>query len=306
MVPETTFITLDADVTTREKSHATSLHVEETDNRGVVLRGSIPLGRETPAIIWHEVSEPADFARALLIESLQRNDVDVSASALGSNDKDSLPSAAELAKLPKLSEYTSPPFREYVKVILKVSHNLHASTLPLLLASRHGERSLSQGMLREGALLKTLGVEISTISLGSGAGGSRADLVTPRATVTLLQRMTSQPSFAAYDAALPVLGRDGTLAKMVDADSPAKGHVRAKTGTFGAESALDGHAVLTSKALAGYMETASDRPLVFAVFLNNVRSPSAQPDGSEGAAAAGRLLGKLCEVFFNDKGNATE
>jgi D-alanyl-D-alanine carboxypeptidase/D-alanyl-D-alanine-endopeptidase (penicillin-binding protein 4) len=301
MVPNTSFITLDADVTTREKSHATSLSVEEASGRGVVLRGSIPLGRDTPAITWHEVSQPADFARALLIEALNRHGVRVRASALGSNDRAALPSSQEVAKLPKVAEYTSPPFRENVKVILKVSHNLHASTLPLLIAARHGERSLSQGMRREGALLKTLGVDLSTISLGSGAGGSRADLVTPRATVTLLRQMTLQPSFAAYDSALPVLGRDGTLTTAVDSDSPAKGHVRAKTGTYYVENALNDHTVLTSKALAGYMETASDRPLAFAFFLNNLPSPPVQPDGSEGASAAGRVLGRLCEQFFDDR-----
>jgi D-alanyl-D-alanine carboxypeptidase/D-alanyl-D-alanine-endopeptidase (penicillin-binding protein 4) len=119
--------------------------------------------------------------------------------------------------------------------------------------------------------------------------------------VTLLQHMTSQPSFAAYDSALPVLGRDGTLTSAVESDSPAKGHVRAKTGTYYVESALNDHTILTSKALAGYMETASDRPLIFAFFLNNIPSPPAQPDGSEGATAAGRVLGRLCELFFDDR-----
>ena len=77
-----------------------------------------------------------------------------------------------------MAEYTSPPFREYAKVILKVSHNLHASTLPLLIASRHGERRSPRGSAR-GRIAASLGVDTSSISLGGGAGGSRADLVTP-------------------------------------------------------------------------------------------------------------------------------
>lgn len=303
MVPQTSYITLDAKVMTGPEQHATSLSVEDEPGRGVVVRGTVPVGRAKPAIVWHEVARPADFARALLIESLARHSVHVKASALGSNDKKSLPSADELAKLPKVAEYTSPPFREYVKVILKVSHNLHASTLPLLVASRHGERTLARGLLREAEHLKALGVDPSSISLGSGAGGSRADLVTPRATVTLLRAMTSQPSFAAYDAALPVLGRDGTLTKAVNQESPARGHVRAKTGTFFVENALDGRTVLTSKALAGYMETATDRPLVFAFFMNNLPSPA---EGPAGTAIAGRVMGRLCEAFFDDKADDGE
>ena len=70
-----------------------------------------------------------------------------------------------------MAEYTSPPFSEYLRVILKVSHNLHASTLPLLLAARHGERTLQAGLKQEGIILKTLGVEPATISFGGGAGG---------------------------------------------------------------------------------------------------------------------------------------
>src|SRR5205807_2249310 len=137
-----------------------------------------------------------------------------------------------VSKLPKAADYTSPPFREYVRVILKVSHNLHASTLPMLLAAQHGETTLAEGLRREGRLLKELGVDPAAISFGGGAGGSRADLVTPRATVALLRGMAKRLDFAAFQEALPVLGRDGTLAKAVPPTSPARGHVRAKTGTY--------------------------------------------------------------------------
>src|SRR5262249_44379103 len=151
-----------------------------------------------------EIDEPPSFARALLIEALRRRGVRVAASPLGTNTTASLPPAAELAKLPKVAEYTSPPFGEYLRVILKVSHNLHASTLPLLLAARHGDRTLADGMKRQGGDLKTLGIAPASISFGGGAGGDRADMATPRATVTLLRAMAARPDFVAYDAALPI------------------------------------------------------------------------------------------------------
>ena len=158
------------------------------------------------------------------------------------------------------------------------------------------------GLRREGIILKTLGVEPGTISFGGGAGGARADLVTPRATVTLLRAMAARPDFAAYDTALPILGRDGTLAKAVGKDSPVRGHVHAKTGTYYVENDLDGKTILTSKALAGYLETASGRSLVFAAFVNNVPLDAPRPDRpvSEATAEAGRVLGKLCEVIYAD------
>ena len=105
---------------------------------------------------------------------------------------------------------------------------------------------------------------------------------------------------SAFDAALPILGRDGTLARAVAPDSPARGHAHAKTGTYWVDNELSGKAVLTSKALAGYLETASGRPLVFAFFVNNVMLDAPRPGRtvSDATAEAGRLLGKLCEVFY--------
>ena len=46
------------------------------------------------------------------------------------------------------------------------------------------------------------------------------------------------------------------------------------------------------------METASGRRLVFAFFLNNV--PIAGDGVNDATTAAGRLLGKLCEAFYDD------
>src|SRR5262249_28061053 len=158
-------------------------------------------------------TDPASFARTLLIEAMCRQGIRLAASPLGENTAENLPQQIDVAKLPKLADYTSPPFREYIRVILKVSHNLHASTLPLLLASRHGERTLAAGLKRQGDVLKNLGIPPGSVSFGGGAGGDRADLATPRATVTLLRAMAARPEFPVLDAALPILGRDGTLAR---------------------------------------------------------------------------------------------
>jgi len=302
--PATQFVTMDAQVATVDAGMAPSLVVRPVGARRFAVRGQLPVGHARVVKI-DEVEEPASFARALLIEALRRRGVRVAASPLGLNATSSLPPRADVAKLPKVAEYTSPPFSEYLRVILKVSHNLHASSLPLLLAARHGERTLAEGLKREAAVLKSLGVAPGAVSFGGGAGGAPADLATPRAAVTLLLAMAARPEFTAYDAALPILGRDGTLAKAVASDSPARGHARAKTGTYYVENELDGTTVLTSKALAGYLETASGRSLVLAVFVNNVPLDAPKPHRSisEATAAAGRQLGKLCEALYLDSGD---
>jgi D-alanyl-D-alanine carboxypeptidase/D-alanyl-D-alanine-endopeptidase (penicillin-binding protein 4) len=299
LVPATGHLAADVRVETVAEGAAPTLEVHSVGPRRISVRGKIPIA-SGPVVRVHEVDDPASFARTAFIEALRRRRVNVGASTLADNPADKLPSRGTTEKLTKVAEYSSPPFREYLRVILKVSHNLHASTLPLLIASRHGETTMAQGLKRQGAILKGLGVDVSTISFGGGAGGERADLVTPRATVALLKSLSVRPDFPAFEAALPVLGRDGTLARSVDRDSPARGHARAKTGTYWVENGLDGNAVLTSKALAGYMETASGRPLIFAFFVNEVPLGAAGPKVSDATAAAGRRLGRLCEVFYAD------
>lgn len=300
LVPSTSFVTMDSQVETVGEGKSPAVEVRAEGPRRFSVRGRVPLGHK-PIVKYYEIDEPASFARALFIESLRRRGIRVSAAPIGENDATKLPSRAETARLTKVAEYTSPPFKEYIRVILKVSHNSHASALPLLIASKHGESTLERGLRREGEFLKSLGVEADTISFGGGAGGSRADLVTPRATVAVLRAMAKRADFPSYADALPVLGRDGTLSKTVAADSPARGHVRAKTGTYYVDNLLNGKAVLTAKALAGYIETATGKNLAFAFFLNNVPLGSPEGEGRGSPAEAGRALGRLAEIFYQDQ-----
>ena len=303
IIPATQFVSVDAQVETTAGEDA-HIRASFVGARRISVRGRVPAGPE-PLVDTIEVDDPASFARSLLIEALRRRGVQVPASPLADNPEADLPPPSALASLPKVAEYTSPPFREFARVILKVSHNLHASTLPLLLAEKKGERTLAAGLRRQGEILKDLGLDPLTISFGGGAGGEWADMVTPRAATTLLRAMADRPDFAAYDAALPILGRDGTLARAVGEDSPARGHARAKTGTMFVNDALIGRRLLTSKALAGYMETAAGRPLVVAFFINNVVLDS--PDGKAPVPTttdAGKVLGKLCEAFYLGDGPA--
>jgi D-alanyl-D-alanine carboxypeptidase/D-alanyl-D-alanine-endopeptidase (penicillin-binding protein 4) len=282
-----------------------SVSVRGVNPRAFTVRGQVPVGHK-PIVKPFSVDEPASYARALFIESLRRRGVKVSASPLGANAGGLLPTRKEVAALPRVASYTSPPLREFVKVILKVSHNLHASTLPLLVAVNHGDSTLHQGLRRQGAILKELGVDISTISFGGGAGGAREDLTTPRATVALLRALQKRPDWAQYAACLPVLGEDGTLAKAVSRESPARGHARAKTGTYWVDNALNGKTVLTSKAIAGTIDTADGRNLTFTFFLNNVPIDETGIAVSEATAKAGRLLGSLCEVFYAGAGASSK
>jgi serine-type D-Ala-D-Ala carboxypeptidase/endopeptidase (penicillin-binding protein 4) len=139
-------------------------------------------------------------------------------------------------------------------------------------------------------------MDVDTISFGGGAGGARSDFVTPAATVQLLRHMAGRPDFFVYERALPILGVDGTLAKSVASESPAKGKVQAKTGTLTWDNLLFGRPLLTSKALAGYLTTSRGRRLAFAAFVNGVHLK----DGLD-TKRIGSDLGKLCEIVHAER-----
>src|SRR5439155_15240790 len=194
----------------------------------IVVRGRIAVNAK-PVVRVHSVGDPAAFARALFIETLRREGVTVDASPLGEVHAN-LPDRDGYERLERVASFTSPPLSEVIKVTLKVSHNLYASTLPLLVASKFGERKLADGLRRQRDFLKKIGVDTNAVSFAGGAGGANADSTTPRATVQLLQALAKLPEYPALDNGLPILGVDGTGATAVGPESPARGKVRAKTG----------------------------------------------------------------------------
>jgi D-alanyl-D-alanine carboxypeptidase/D-alanyl-D-alanine-endopeptidase (penicillin-binding protein 4) len=287
---------IEIDVTTVGQDDKLETWINDDGKGNLRLTGKIPAGRQ-PLVRHWEVTDAAGFARSLLIEALRNAGVEVGGqSALHHPPQSTMPSREEVAKLPDVARLVSPPFAENARLILKVSHNLHASTLPLLVAAKHGKRTLGDGLKLEAEFLKRERIDVDAISFGGGAGGARSDYVTPAVTVQLLQYMATRSDFAVYHRALPILGVDGTLAKSVGADSPARGQAQAKTGTLTWENSLHGRGLCTSKALAGYLTTKSGRKLAFAAFVNGVHLK----DGLE-TKHIGQDLGKLCEIVFEER-----
>ncbi len=288
-IPETDFLKSDVQVFTGEKGSPARLIMEPIDDHHFNIRGSIPL--ESPQRLdIYPVRNPSGFARGLFIECLRRAGIRVQADVFKPAN-DHLPGPQE--KLETIASFESPKLKDAIKVTLKVSHNLYAGTLPCLVAVKNGKRTFASGLREQGQILKKLGLDITTISFGGGAGGNWADCVTPRATVQLLDAMRKRPEWNDYRNALPILGVDGTLATIVDEKSPARGKVFAKTGTLSYSNHFSSRSLLRSKALAGVMTTAKGTDLTFAFFVNNVPLPPGTPTSREG-----KMLGKICEAIY--------
>jgi len=293
--PPTAYLRPDMVVVTGTKESKAEFDEPNDDPSGYVLRGSIPLGSK-PIVSLIPVNRPVEFARTLFVECLRAEGIRVEAVLVSDPPEAALPEKAKgYEKLSAIAKYTSEPLHEQLRVTLKVSHNLYASTLPCLVGAKAGKPTLKGGLMEQGKILKTLGVDMKSASFGGGAGGSVADHVTARATVQLLQALRQRDEWSTFRNCLPQIGVDGTLATILPKTSPAHGKVFAKTGTLYWTDFLNDSNYLTSKALAGTMTTKSGKEYVLAIFVNDVQLPKGVKSRREGL-----VLGKLCEILYGE------
>jgi len=106
--------------------------------------------------------------------------------------------------------------------------------------------------------------------------------------------MSGHAAFSAYHDALPILGKDGTLFE-IQVNSPAAGHVHAKTGTWTDGDMLNHGVMVGGKGLAGYLTTRKGERLAFAIYVNNVPvsdKPNAVRD------IVGQALGEIAAAAY--------
>jgi len=300
IAPQTSYITIVNKATTGKPGSKTSLKYDNEKlnpdgSRSVTLSGGIALDAK-PTMVSYPVPEPSRFAATTLMEALKEQGV-----------SSSLAPTSETVDFKKLSpsytpenlvaEHTSPPFKEEAKVTLKVSQNLHASSMPFLLGAilAHKTMEVDQaGFDLEHGFLTKAGLDLSGAAQSDGAGGNA--LFSPDFMVHYLMYMSKQNNYDDFYRALPILGKDGTLVK-IQTSSPAAGHVHAKTGTYGTYDALNKNMMVTGKGLAGYMDTADGRHLILAIYANMVAVPMDDPEAIQ--KIVGEALGEIASAAYD-------
>ena len=261
-----------------------SIPVDQTDAAGmrtVTITGSMPAG--SPSILYaYDVPSPARFAEVALTAALQARGVTVQNGAGAP-----LAAASEIAGN-VIATHVSPPLSQDVKVTLKVSDNLHASIMPYLWSPKH---TLRAGFDLERAFMRRAGLDTSQIVQNDGLGGFA--FIQPQYMVHYLAYLRTQPYFSVFYSALPILGVDGTLFNIAN-NSPARGKVHAKTGTWSGGDALNQRAMVSGKGLAGYMTTASGRHVAFCFYINNL----AVPHGQDASRVSGQINGALATATY--------
>ena len=295
--PRTDYVRFVNEATTgpRDSRRAMRWAVDSTLADGhhvVTVRGSLPAG-SSPILYSYAVPSPSAFAATVLAEALREAGVQLTMTKRDQPAPDFAALAARYPDAPVLAEHVSAPLTEEAKVTLKVSQNLHASAWPSILGAVVGKGDPERtGFDVERDFLTRAGLDVSGAQQGDGAGGDAH--FTPAFMVSYLEWMAGQPFGAKFHDALPVLGRDGTLFD-IQADSPAAGHVFAKTGTYVVGDPLNRRLLVTAKGLAGYLTTRDGARLAFAIYVNNV-SVGDEPDAIK--SVVGQALGEVAAAAW--------
>jgi D-alanyl-D-alanine carboxypeptidase/D-alanyl-D-alanine-endopeptidase (penicillin-binding protein 4) len=122
-------------------------------------------------------------------------------------------------------------------------------------------------------VLTAWGVPPDGYVLADGSGLSRYNYVTADALARILRQVAADSRHAAaFEATLPIVGKDGTLARRMRG-TPAEGNVKAKTGS-----------IANVRALSGYATARDGERLVFSIIANNFNVPAETIDAAVDAA----------------------
>ena len=203
--------------------------------------------------------EPAlDVARAL-------------ASRLGT-DKADLSSAPENSEVIAATE--SEPLALRAQEAVKDSDNVMAEAIARELAVSQGAEASFEGATKTMLdVLKGHGINVSGITLKDGSGLSRDNRIPADALAHIMDQAVATEELRPLLGYLPLAGGEGTLYQRYP-DSPARGFVRAKTGTLTGTSALTGTA-----------QGKSGRVYAFAFLVNDGEVTSARQAQDALAAA---------------------
>jgi N-acyl-D-amino-acid deacylase len=300
IAPQTGYITIINEATTGNAGSKASVEygddkLNADGSRTVSLTGNFPSDGK-PVMASFVVPEPSRFAATVLREALKDQGISA-ALAAPAEQLDFKALAKNYTPENVVAEHVSPPLKEEVKITLKVSQNVHASSMPFLLGAlvAHKDVDIDQaGFDVEHDFLTKAGLDLRGAAQSDGAGGNA--YFSPDFMVQYLLYMSKQKDYNDFYRGMPILGKDGTLVK-IQVNSPAAGHVHAKTGTYNLYDALNKKMMVTGKGLAGYMDTARGEHLILALYVNMVSVALDDPDATQ--KIAGEALGEIAAAAYD-------
>jgi serine-type D-Ala-D-Ala carboxypeptidase/endopeptidase (penicillin-binding protein 4) len=220
----------------------------------VVIRGTLP-EKSAPRKLVLAIEEPALHAARLLKTLLEQRGIEISGGVRARHEA----IAAEGIAPTVLAEHVSIPLSDSVKLVNKISQNLHTEVLLRTAMRQAGGvwNSFDDVAKFAADFYARVGIPADDIIQTDGSGLSRHDMVTPQAMLTLLRYAQTRPWFESFFASLPVAGVDGTLEERMK-NTPGAGRVHAKTGS-----------VEHVRTMSGFADTPGGRRLAFSFMTNN-------------------------------------
>ena len=233
----------------------------------VSISGTIPVGSKD-VVLTVSVDDPALYFARVLRATLIGRGIFVSGEAVHVDGAAETDTASGSSRV--LLTHESPPLAELARVLMKVSQNLYAETLLKTLGGQAGEGSARRGKQAVGETLRSWGIPPEQYILADGSGLSRYNYLCAEMLVRVLRQMYRDPRHReAFQATLPIGGRDGgTLARRFKG-TRAEDNVRAKTGS-----------IANVRALSGYVTTLDGEPLVFSILANGFTQPQSTIDAA--------------------------
>jgi D-alanyl-D-alanine carboxypeptidase/D-alanyl-D-alanine-endopeptidase (penicillin-binding protein 4) len=240
-------------VTSASETKSDLTLIREPNSKIVIIRGTLP-AHSAPRKLVLAIHDPAEHAAALLTQMLAERGVKIGGSARATH----IPELANATPRAVLAEHVSVPLSDSVKLVNKVSQNLHTEMLLRAAARNTAVWNTPDDLMKFPAdFYAAAGIAPGDVVQTDGSGLSRHDLVTPRSVVALLKYAQGQLWFSSYFASLPVAGVDGTLETLMK-NTPAAGRIHAKTGS-----------VEHVRTRSGFADTLGGRRLIFSFLSNN-------------------------------------
>lgn len=258
LTPPSGYMTIRNECTTSKAGLAKNVLATRIRGRNIIqITGAVPLGYK-PSTCEDSITveDPTLFTCSMLAVILKKEGIRVNGQII----RGEKPEGARL-----VASHESPDISKIIALMNKPSDNLIAECLLKMLGAKaKGEGSSTAGIDVESGLLKKIGVDVAGLRISDGSGLSRLNHISPNDMVTLLTYMYSHKYSKEYIDSLSVAGVDGTLKRRFK-NTPAEGHINAKTGFLSHVSAI-----------SGFATTKSGEPVVFSLIFNNHLCKNAQ------------------------------
>ncbi|WP_053220249.1 D-alanyl-D-alanine carboxypeptidase/D-alanyl-D-alanine endopeptidase [Virgibacillus senegalensis] len=256
MMPENDYITINNKSKMVGEEEAKDISItRQHGNNEIVIDGQMPLNGSTSKS-WSSVWEPTGYTLDVFKHSLAEEGITFS----GKTDI-TFSQTPEQAQL--LAQKKSMPLQELLIPFMKLSNNGHGEILTKEMGKvEFGEGSWDKGLQVTESVAAELGIETDTIQLRDGSGMSHKTYLPANSLSQLLYHAQEKSWFPIFEQSLPIAGISdrlvgGTLRSRMK-QKPAKGNVKAKTGSLNSVSTL-----------SGYVTAKDGEKLIFSILVNN-------------------------------------